>query len=311
MSRHEMLMWVNECLQSEFSKIEQLHTGEGYGLFTEILFPGMIQLKRIKYNSKLELDWINNWKLVQTAWGQLAVDKIIPVAKLITGKFHDNFEFLQWFRKFFDANFDGHAYNPSEMRNYVELPKENKLRSYANNKPPSMQGKTTLSSAIRNPPLQQRALSKTNVFSVNNINNALKNVHINITQKQTSTKSLAPQKPVVRSVQKASMQNVQKTVSPNVIEELNNLKNLLEKTRGELNDSEENVSGLESERDFYFTKLRKIEVFCQQKEAEQNIEISKILEILYETGEGFVPPDDPNLEDDGVVINGNRQQIHT
>ncbi|KAK6026301.1 hypothetical protein OSTOST_07757, partial [Ostertagia ostertagi] len=30
LSRHEMLMWVNDCLQSNFTKIEQLHTGAGY-----------------------------------------------------------------------------------------------------------------------------------------------------------------------------------------------------------------------------------------------------------------------------------------
>lgn len=27
--------------------------------------------------------------------------------KLIKGRFQDNFEFLQWFKKFFDANYDG------------------------------------------------------------------------------------------------------------------------------------------------------------------------------------------------------------
>lgn len=32
LSRNDMLAWVNECLQSEFSKIEQLHSGEGYCL---------------------------------------------------------------------------------------------------------------------------------------------------------------------------------------------------------------------------------------------------------------------------------------
>jgi len=62
----EMLAWVNECLQSELSKIEQLHTGAGYCLFTEILFPGTIQLKRVKWNSRLELDWLNNWSVL--AW---------------------------------------------------------------------------------------------------------------------------------------------------------------------------------------------------------------------------------------------------
>lgn len=28
------------------------------------------------------------------------------------GKFQDNFEFIQWFKKFFDANYDGKEYNP-------------------------------------------------------------------------------------------------------------------------------------------------------------------------------------------------------
>lgn len=30
----------------------------------------------------------------------------IPTEKLIKARFQDNFEFLQWFKKFFDANFD-------------------------------------------------------------------------------------------------------------------------------------------------------------------------------------------------------------
>jgi hypothetical protein len=30
---------------------------------------------------------------------------------LIKGRFQDNFEFLQWFKKFFDANYDGREYD--------------------------------------------------------------------------------------------------------------------------------------------------------------------------------------------------------
>ena len=28
------------------------------------------------------------------------------------GKFQDNFEFVQWFKKFFDANYQGQEYDP-------------------------------------------------------------------------------------------------------------------------------------------------------------------------------------------------------
>ena len=37
--------------------------------------------------------------------------QIIPVDRLVKGRFQDNFEFLQWFKKFFDANYDGRTYN--------------------------------------------------------------------------------------------------------------------------------------------------------------------------------------------------------
>lgn len=41
--------------------------------------------------------------------------------KLIKGRFQDNFEFLQWFKKFFDANYDGREYDPMEARFGIPL----------------------------------------------------------------------------------------------------------------------------------------------------------------------------------------------
>jgi len=46
----------------------------------------------------------------------LCPPQIIPVERLVKGKFQDNFEFLQWFKKFFDANYDGKEYDPVLMR---------------------------------------------------------------------------------------------------------------------------------------------------------------------------------------------------
>ena len=45
--------------------------------------------------------------------------QIIPIDKLVKGRFQDNFEFVQWFKKFFDANYQGQdmeAYNALEVR---------------------------------------------------------------------------------------------------------------------------------------------------------------------------------------------------
>ncbi len=41
---------------------------------------------------------------------------MVPVDKLVKGRFQDNFEFIQWFKKFFDANYDGGEYDALTSR---------------------------------------------------------------------------------------------------------------------------------------------------------------------------------------------------
>ena len=40
----------------------------------------------------------------------------VPIERLVKGRFQDNFEFVQWFKKFFDANYDGGEYYAAEAR---------------------------------------------------------------------------------------------------------------------------------------------------------------------------------------------------
>ena len=47
--------------------------------------------------------------------------QIIPVDKLVKGRFQDNFEFIQWFKKFFDANYGGEPYDAFEARGGIEM----------------------------------------------------------------------------------------------------------------------------------------------------------------------------------------------
>jgi len=56
------------------------------------------------------------------------------------------------------------------------------------------------------------------------------------------------------------------------------------------------VEVLEKERDFYFDKLRDVEVMCQENEATGGDVIRKVLEILYQTEDGFAVPE----EEEGV-----------
>merc|ERR1719189_506639 len=85
-----------------------------------MLYPGCIPIKRVKFKTKLEHEYISNFKLLQGAFKKMTVDKIVPVDKLVKGRFQDNFEFLQWFKRFFDANYQGQDYDPIAARGGVE-----------------------------------------------------------------------------------------------------------------------------------------------------------------------------------------------
>merc|ERR1719334_885776 len=86
-----------------------------------MLFPGSIMLKKVKFATVLEHEYIQNFKILQVAFKKLNVDKIVPVDRLVKGRFQDNFEFLQWFKKFFDANYDGREYDAIGMRGGEEV----------------------------------------------------------------------------------------------------------------------------------------------------------------------------------------------
>ncbi|KAH8407401.1 hypothetical protein KR222_003358 [Zaprionus bogoriensis] len=108
MSRHQMLEWVNNMVDGQFKKIEELCSGRvAYCQMMEMIFPNCINLKRVKLSAKLEHECFHNMKLFQGALTRLKLDKTIPVDRLIKGRFQDNFEFLQWFKKFFDSQAPG------------------------------------------------------------------------------------------------------------------------------------------------------------------------------------------------------------
>ncbi|KAJ8257348.1 hypothetical protein GJAV_G00184650 [Gymnothorax javanicus] len=249
LSRHDMLSWINESLQINLSKIELLCSGAAYCQFLDMLFPGCIQLKKVKFGAKLEHEFIHNFKLLQGAFKRMNVDKIIPVDKLIKGKFQDNFEFVQWFKKFFDANYDGKEYDPVEARQGQETAQVNPVPAL--NKPKKI--------------LNTAAGCKSNA---------------------KPAAAVAPQRSaaVAKPAPKAAPGLVRRPMAGGGDDERNELIQ-------EVNILKSTIQDIEKERDFYFGKLRNIELVCQEKESEGDPTLQRIVDILYATDEGFVIPD--------------------
>ncbi|KAJ7413020.1 Dihydropyrimidinase-related protein 5 [Willisornis vidua] len=257
LSRHDMLAWVNDSLQLNYTKIEQLCSGAAYCQFMDMLFPGCVHLRKVKFQAKLEHEYIHNFKVLQAAFKKMGVDKIIAVERLVKGKFQDNFEFIQWFKKFFDANYDGKEYNPLLARQGQDVA------------PPPNPGDHIYNKSKK--PIGTAVPQRTSPTGPKNTPNParLGNVPSGILRKNS---------PAARNGG---------TEADAQILELNQ----------QLMDLKLTVDGLEKERDFYFSKLRDIELICQEHENENSPIITGIVSVLYATEEGFAPPEDDELEE--------------
>uniref|UniRef100_A0A8C1IZ54 Microtubule-associated protein RP/EB family member 3 n=2 Tax=Cyprinus carpio TaxID=7962 RepID=A0A8C1IZ54_CYPCA len=250
LSRHDMLAWVNDSLQLTYTKIEQLCSGAAYCQFMDMLFPGCILLKKVKFQAKLETEFIHNFKVLQAAFKRMNVDKIIPVEKLVKGKFQDNFEFIQWFKKFFDANYDGKEYDPIQARQGQDVAPPPNPGEHFSHKPK----RTGSSGPQRTSP--------------------------------TVPKNMPTPQRVTTTIRK-NPTHARNGGSDAEIMELNQ----------QLMELKLTVDGLEKERDFYFSKLRDIELICQEHEDENSPIISRIVDILYATEDGFAPPEDDEIDE--------------
>ncbi|XP_069507128.1 microtubule-associated protein RP/EB family member 1 isoform X1 [Ambystoma mexicanum] len=270
LSRHDMLAWINESLQLNLTKIEQLCSGSAYCQFMDMLFPGSVALKKVKFQAKLEHEYIQNYKMLQASFKKMGVDKIIPVDKLVKGKFQDNFEYVQWFKKFFDANYDGKDYDPVAAR----------------------QGQETAPAPIIAAPV----LSKPK----KSLNSSADDILVGATEAKTAKTepSQAIKKMAKIAPQRTAVAPQRNAVAPksgpilNKKASVNNGEEESAELMQQINLLKATVEDLEKERDFYFGKLRNIELICQENEGETDPVLQKIIEILYATDEGFVVPDE-------------------
>ncbi|ROL47232.1 Microtubule-associated protein RP/EB family member 3 [Anabarilius grahami] len=256
LSRHDMLAWVNDSLHLNYTKIEQLCSGAAYCQFMDMLFPGCILLRKVKFQAKLEHEYISNFKVLQAAFKRMGVDKIIPVEKLVKGKFQDNFEFVQWFKKLFDANYDGKEYDPQLARQGQDItppPNPGEVifhKSKSSSRAPGPQ--RTSPTAPKTMPAPPRAINST------------------------------PSTGIRRTIPMSRNGGGDAEIM-----ELNQ----------QLLDLKLTVNGLEKERDFYFSKLRDIELVCQEHESDTNPVLGKVMEVLYATEDGFAPPEDDEIDE--------------
>lgn len=78
--KHKLFQsWVNDCLTAQFTKIEELCTGAAYCQYMDMLFPGSVPIKRVKFRTNLEHEYIQNFKILQASFKKMSVDKVSSI----------------------------------------------------------------------------------------------------------------------------------------------------------------------------------------------------------------------------------------
>ncbi|CAO3675669.1 unnamed protein product [Rhizopus stolonifer] len=206
-SRTELLGWLNELLNTRYTKVEQAGTGAAYCQIFDSIFSD-VPVHKVKFEAKLEYEFVNNFKILQNTFKKHKVDKIVPVERLVKCKLQDNLEFMQWVKKYWDQNYPGGEYDSLARR-------EKGAPSTATAKVSSAASSGRVSAAGK---------------------------------KATKTPASA------RSVSRGGRPSAVDNQSASVIIDLNK----------QIAELKLTVDGLEKERDFYFGKLREIEIEVQE-----------------------------------------------
>jgi len=224
-------------------------------------------------------EFTKNYKVLQMCFNKLKIDKHIEVDRLVRAKYQDNLEFMQWFKRFFELNSNEVSdYDAREQRAKGQGGQQ--LNKASGAKPDA---KALLAAASGTHKRKQARGGKPAAGSMDvklanreddprEPNTQKENQPVNKSRSQQATKSRATR--------------TNKGASSGKVKELEQMNAELRLT----------VDGLERERDFYFGKLRDIEILLQSQEGEgaegeaetpQTEMVQRIFKILYATEDDF------------------------
>lgn len=269
--RKEIMDWINETLSLNLSKVEETASGAVACQLLDIMYPGEVPMHKVNWAAKQDFEFVTNYKVLQTCFTKLHIDRHVDVDRLIKGRYQDNLEFMQWFKRFFEMGTHSAAeYDPVAQRARGKGGAQyNSAHGAGSARPKS--GTSLSAPSKRAGPRAAASSSK-------------------VAKKPEPTKAAEPVK-TKRTVSDATATIAPKTEDPRVTaarnEELEQLKAANESLSSTNAQLQIEIDGIEKERDFYFDKLRDIEMMLQDLEDNGNGNelTAAIFKILYAQAE--------------------------
>jgi len=244
-SRTDLLTWVNGLLQVSLSKVEQCASGAIYCSILDACHPGSVGMRKVNWMARADHEFIPNYKVLQAAFDKLNIERYVDVDKLIRAKYQDNLEFLQWMKCYWEREGSGRqGYEPAAQREGKSIPAWARavtgvLYSGATEKENL---RPRMAPQVRGPPAEadKKAIIKTGGY------------------------------PVAGASRPMSSSGAKTPRSVNSSAETEILKAKLETTQEEMSELRATLDGLERERDYYFRKLRDVEILCTTLQAKMD-----------------------------------------
>lgn len=267
--RNQILKWINDLAQLNYTKIEQTASGVFACHVFDALYPGQLKLEKVRFDARHEYDYVINYKVLQACFDRVGMKRQIDVEKLVKGKYQDNFEFMQWVK----AYFDNHA--TEQAKEYSGLARRQEIKSRAASGAPSPQ----TSGSVR---VRRAAVPSST---------------------PTTGRGVASSKLYSGPKGAKTMMSVAGPQVTKLKEEVEQLK----KEKVELQTATEDAV---TEREFYFNKLRKVELICQDttERIEQGQESIELLRSALEEIKTALYAEDDVAVDDGAPIDDQQYQ---
>jgi len=322
-SKNEILTFFNNLLNLNLTKIEQTASGAMACQLTEYIFPGSVAMSRVNWAAQSPHEYIGNYKLLQNAFTKNKIQKYVDVDKLIRAKYQDNLEFCQWLKAFFDQTSSmmrggREGYDPVAVRakgkggKTVASNKGGMKKSSASAGGASTRtvgsGRTGTTGASR-PVRSTATTSNSRTASGSSTSSrvaASKENNANSRLPAQSRHVASSSADSAKSAKYEEENRALKSENTCLKSENTSLKSKFSESEHALAEVEMTLQTVESERDFYFEKLRGIEVMLQvYKEKEEEEEgggdvatvMDRMFKVMYATME-----DDVVVDDEGNLL---------
>ena len=263
--RRDIMDFINNTLDLRLAKVEDTASGCVACQLLDMMFPNVVPMSKVNWSANKDFEYVANYKILQTGFTKLNIDRHIDVDRLITGKYMDNLEFMQWFKRYFELTV-------SDVSGYDCIGQRSKGKGGA-----AMACGASKKSSV---PTAVRAAKPPSAPAV-------------VVKKTPAATSAQAPSPPAQDHHSSHVDSKAETKleakMASLILENEKMKTAAEDNQNSMNDLRHEMDGLERERDFYFDKLRDIEVIFQEIEdkGETSETTTAVFKILYATQDGF------------------------